>query len=236
MALLHEKICKMKKAIIIGGSRGIGKQTAELLKDKYSLINISRNTPESDCFESSFDCDAVSGNLPDIDGPIEALVYCPGSINLKPFSGLSLADFQNDFDINLLGAVKAIQKYLPNLKQSEQASIVLFSTVAVGTGMPFHASIAAAKGAVEGLVKSLSAEFAPKIRVNSVAPSLTNTDLAARLLRNEKQLEAARERHPLKQIGEAIDVAEVAAFLTSDKSKWITGQIIHVDGGMSAIK
>lgn len=226
----------MKNALIVGGSKGIGNKTSGILQDEFSLINISRTNPDQNYFKESFICDILNDELPQIDVPINTIIYCPGSINLKPFGSLTPKDFQNDFDINFLGAVKVIQKYLPNLKQSENASIVLFSTVAVGVGLPFHASIAAAKGAIEGLVKSLSAEFAPNIRVNGVAPSLTNTDLAARLLRNEKQLEAAKERHPLKQIGEAEDVAEVAAFLASNKSKWITGQIIHVDGGMSAVK
>jgi 3-oxoacyl-[acyl-carrier protein] reductase len=225
-----------KRILIIGGSRGIGNKTAELLNPQFDLINISRSEASSALFSESFYCDAVYGDLPEIDGPLSGLVYCPGSINLKPFTGLTDKDFQQDWEINFLGAVKAIRKYLPNIKQESQSSIVLFSTVAAGTGMPFHASISAAKAAVEGLVKSLSAELAPKIRVNAVAPSLTKTDLAARLLRNEKQLEAAIERHPLKQIGEPEDIAEVAAFLVSDKSKWMTGQVIHADGGISAIK
>jgi 3-oxoacyl-[acyl-carrier protein] reductase len=226
----------MNKILIIGGSKGIGHKTAELLSNDFELINLSRTAPQSDYFAQNHIGDAVNDELPEIEEPLHSLIYCPGSINLKPFGGLSEKDFRNDWEINFLGAVKAIQKYLPNLKKSEKASILLFSTVAVATGMPFHASISAAKGAIEGLVKSLSAELAPNIRVNAIAPSLTQTDLAIRLLRNEKQQEAAKERHPLKQIGQPEDIAQMAAFLVSDKAKWITGQIIHVDGGISTIR
>jgi NAD(P)-dependent dehydrogenase (short-subunit alcohol dehydrogenase family) len=164
------------------------------------------------------------------------LVYFPGSINLKPFRGLKESDFLNDFNINVLGAIKSIQTYTPNLQLSDKASIVLFSTVAVQTGMPFHASIAVSKGAIEGLTRSLAAEFAPKIRVNCVAPSLTHTPMAERLLSTPEKIEASANRHPLKKIGEPKDLANMVEFLLSENASWITGQIMHVDGGMGSIK
>jgi NAD(P)-dependent dehydrogenase (short-subunit alcohol dehydrogenase family) len=226
-----------KQYMIVGGSRGIGKATAQLLvKQGHHVCIVARNMPD---WEGAFDfykCDVLKDDLPIISGAIDGLAYCPGSINLKPFKGLKEKDFQADFDINVLGAVKVLQNYTKNLLASEQASVVLFSTVAVQTGMAFHASVSASKGAVEGLVRSLAAEWSPKIRVNGIAPSITETDLAARLLRNEKQLAAAAGRHPLARIGQASDSADLAVFLLQSTSSWMTGQIIALDGGMSAIR
>jgi len=218
-----------KRVLILGGNTGIGAALNEqLLAEGVETILISRNQGGVDVLDDE-------PNFPVIDGAIDALVYCPGSINLKPFRGLKISDFQHDMDVNYFGAVKTIKNYLPNLKESKDASIVLFSTVAVQKGMPFHSSIAGAKGAVEGLTRALAAELAPSIRVNCVAPSLTDTPLAEKLLRNEKQREGAEQRHPLKAIGEALDVAHMANFLISDKARWMSGQIIGVDGGMSSL-
>jgi NAD(P)-dependent dehydrogenase (short-subunit alcohol dehydrogenase family) len=226
-----------KQYIIIGGSRGIGKATAQILiKQGHHVHLVARNMPK---WEGDFDfysCDVLKDDFPVISGAIDGMMYCPGSINLKPFKGLKEKDFQADFDINVLGAIKALQAYTKNLQASEQASVVLFSTVAVQTGMAYHASVGAAKGAVEGLIRSLAAEWSPKIRVNGIAPSITETELAARLLRNEKQLEAAAARHPLGRIGQVSDAAELAVFLLQPTSSWMTGQIIALDGGMSAIR
>lgn len=183
--------------------------------------------------------DILSGNLDEIIFPetIDGLVYAPGSINLKPFNRLSTNDFKNDFEINVLGAVKSIQKLLPNLKRAETASIVLFSSVAAKLGMPFHASISASKSAIEGLTKSLASEFSSyKIRVNAIAPSLTDTNLSAQLLSSSEKREASAKRHPLQRVGNAAEMAEMASFLLSDKSSWITGQILGIDGGMGSIK
>jgi NAD(P)-dependent dehydrogenase (short-subunit alcohol dehydrogenase family) len=219
----------LKNVLIIGGNSGIGEALNEELKASgINTILVSRSSSDTDVTEDQ-------PNFPEIEGGIDALVYCPGSINLKPFGSLKIADFEADMNVNYFGAVKAIQKYLPNLKQGENPSIVLFSTVAVQKGMPFHSSIGGAKGAIEGLTKSLASEFAPTIRVNCIAPSLTETPLAVKLLRNDKQREAAEARHPLKTIGEAKDIADMAAFLLSDKAKWISGQIMAVDGGMSTL-
>lgn len=185
---------------------------------------------------ANLDVTNVQPNFLAFNQPLDGLVYCPGTINLKPFNTLKVTDFQHDLEVNFLGLVKTLQTYYPLLKLSEQASVVLFSTVAVQTGMSFHTSVAAAKGAVEGLSRALAAEWAPKVRVNTIAPSLTETPLAQRLLRNEKQVNASIDRHPMKRIGQAEDIAQMAAFLLSDKASWITGQVIQVDGGLSAIK
>jgi NAD(P)-dependent dehydrogenase (short-subunit alcohol dehydrogenase family) len=167
---------------------------------------------------------------------IDGLVYCPGSILLKPFTRVSTEDLINDYQLQVIGAVKIIQQLLPYLKKSNAASIVLFSTVAVEMGFNFHSIVAASKGAIEGLTKALAAELAPKIRVNCIAPSITNTPLASSLLNSDEKIVANAQRHPLKKIGTASDVAAMACFLLSDQATWITGQIMHVDGGMSAIK
>ena len=177
-----------------------------------------------------------SQNLPSFEEELDGLAYCPGSINLKPFKSLKEQDYIDDFKINALGSVKVINQYLPNLKKVEKSSIVLFSTVAVQTGMPYHASIAMAKGAVEGLTRSLAAEFAPKIRVNAIAPSLTDTPMASKLLSNEEKKETSAKRHPLNSVGKAEEIANAAYFLLTDQSNWVTGQIFHIDGGMSSLR
>jgi NAD(P)-dependent dehydrogenase (short-subunit alcohol dehydrogenase family) len=223
--------------LVIGGSKGIGKATAQLLLEQGHTVHImARSVPEWQGAYTFHAGDVLEGTLPNIGDTLDGLVYCPGSINLRPFKSLKPKDFQADFDINVMGAVQALQHYYPALKKSDKASVVLFSTVAVQTGMAFHASIGAAKGAVEGLVRSLAAEWAPSIRVNGIAPSIMQTDLAARLLRNEKQVTAAQERHPLNSIGQAEDGAALASFLLQPSARWMTGQIIGLDGGMSAVR
>ncbi|MBT8327101.1 MAG: SDR family oxidoreductase [Bacteroidia bacterium] len=218
-----------KRVLIVGGNTGIGASLNQILKNEgIETICISRNQGEVDVCEDE-------PQFPEIEGALDGLVYCPGSINLKPFRGLKMTDFEHDMNVNYFGAIKTLKNYLPHLKSSESASVLLFSTVAVQKGMTFHSSISGAKGAVEGLARSLAAELAPTIRVNCIAPSLTDTPLASKLLRNEKQREGAENRHPLKSIGESEDIAQMAQFLVSDKAKWITGQIIGVDGGMSSL-
>ncbi len=167
---------------------------------------------------------------------LSGLVYFPGSINLKPFQRMSDDDFRADFEINLIGAVRLIRHCLRSLKKADSASIVLFSTVAVQTGLQFHTSIAAAKGAVEGFARSLAADLAPSVRVNCIAPSLTDTPMAASLLNQESKAEAARERHPLKSIGDPDDLAAGVEFLLGPSGKFITGQVLHVDGGLSSLR
>lgn len=227
-----------KTFLLIGGSYGIGFELAKSLSEAGNAVNVYSRTPGkvaglAGVTHTQFD--ALTDELV-VDGPIDGLAYMPGTIDLKPFHRFSDADLQRDLEVNYLGAARAIRSVLPNLKQADSASIVLFSTVAVQTGMPFHASIAGAKGAVEGLTRALAAEFAPKIRVNCVAPSLTDTPLAQKLLNTEQKKETADERHPLRRHGTAKDIAEAAAFLLSDNSSWITGQVLHVDGGIGHLK
>jgi NAD(P)-dependent dehydrogenase (short-subunit alcohol dehydrogenase family) len=226
----------MKKILVIGGSKGIGKAIVASLIEKNKIINLSR-TPPSLAHENltHYNCDILTDQLPQLDA-VDALIYCPGSINLKPISRLKLEDFRADFEINVVGAVKAIQHYLPLLKRGTTPSILLFSTVASKLGMPFHASVAAAKSGVEGLVKSLGAELAPTIRVNAIAPTVTDTDLASKLLRNERMIDSITERHPLKKFLNPTEVADMAAFLTSDSASSISGQIFQMDCGIVSFK
>lgn len=226
----------MKKILIVGGSRGIGKSIVKNLLHENEIINLSRTAPDfTDKNLTHYTIDILSDDLPEIDS-LDGLIYCPGSINLKPISRLKLDEFRNDFEINVIGAVKTIQHFLPVLKKGTNPSILLFSTVASKLGMPFHASVAAAKSAVEGLAKSLGAELAPTIRVNTIAPTVTNTDLAAKLLRNERMIESIKDRHPLKKLLEPNDVADLASFLTSDKASSITGQVFEMDCGIVSFK
>lgn len=224
--------------LMIGGNSGIGLATARLLQARGdTVIAAARNAgplEELGIPVQAFDA-STPGTLvlpPVLDG----FIYFPGSITLKPFHRLTAADFLNDYQINCLGAVSALQAALPSLKAAESASVVLFSTVAVAQGMPFHASIAAAKGAVEGLVLSLAAELAPRIRVNAIAPSLTATPLAGNLLNSDAKREACAKRHPLQQVGDPADVAELVGFLLSAATKFFSGQILRPDGGLSSIR
>lgn len=231
----------MKHILIAGGSSGIGLEIVKkVIAEGNRATVLSREIRDLQGLNAVshhvVDFSLENPALPVVDGPLEAIVYCPGTINLKPFSSLKDQDFEDDFAVNFLGAVKTIRQYLPNFKKGENPSIVLFSTVAVQTGMAYHASVAASKGAVEGLTRSLAAEFAPDIRVNCIAPSLTDTPLASRLLRNEKMVEQAEQRNPLRIVGTPADIADMAIYLISPAARWISGQILAVDGGMGALK
>ena len=226
----------MKNILIIGGTKGIGKSIVDELVDHNNFTCLSRNKP--DFQHQNFvhkEFDALSDEYPEMDN-LDCLIYCPGSINLKPISTLTLEDFRNDFEINVMGAVKAIKKYLPLLKKSLSASILLFSTVATKLGMPYHASVSVAKSGVDGLVKTLGAELAPKVRINAIAPTITNTDLASKILRNEKVIENMIERHPLKKILSSSEVAKMASFLISEDASSISGQIFNMDAGIVTFK
>ncbi len=229
---------EQRNFLIIGGSSGIGFATAKQLNEKgHNVIIASRNPIQASGITSIvFDALTDILDLASLPLSLDGVAYCPGSINLKPFHRLTDQEFIDDFMLNAVGAAKTIRTILPLLKNTHQSAIVLFSTIAVTQGMPFHASIAMAKGAVEGLTKSLAAELSPKIRVNCIAPSLTNTPLASRLLATEEKKIASAERHPLKKVGEPTDIASLAAFLLTNSSSWITGQIIHIDGGMSTLR
>ncbi len=230
----------MGKYLIIGGSSGIGKELAAQLKQEGHQVNATfRNTqPDGNTGIEYRHLDVLDAqpDLSFVPETLDGIAYCPGSINLKPFARIRPESFTEDFNLQVVGAIKTIQAVLPNLKKSDNASIVLFSTVAVQSGFNFHTQVAASKGAIEGLTRALAAELAPGIRVNCIAPSLTDTPLAGKLLNSEDKKEANAQRHPLKRIGTPSDIASMAAFLLTPASSWMTGQVLHVDGGMSSIK
>ena len=227
-----------KQILLIGGNSGMGMASAMKLKDEGHELRAAARSPEpltklgipTQPFDATKD---VEFDLPDV---LDGLVYFPGTITLKPFHRLSEEDLLKDFQINCVGAMKAIQAALPALKKSESASIVMFSTVAVAQGMGFHVPVAAAKGALEGMARSLAAEFAPSIRVNVIAPSLTDTPLAGNLLSTDDKKEAAAKRHPLNRVGDPEDVAQLVSFLMSDASKFMSGQVLRPDGGLSSLQ
>ncbi len=231
-----------KNIFIVGGSSGIGLELVKVLSDNHHEIYVGSRTADTlaeipGVHHIPMDVTAETLDLETLPETLQGLVYCPGTIVLKPFQRLTIEDFKEDFNINLLGAVKVIQGCIKQLKKSQTgASIVLFSTVAVKTGMAFHASVASAKAAVEGLTRSLAAEFAPRIRVNAIAPSLTDTPLAQNLLSSEEKRKASGDRHPLKRVGTPQEIAGSAAFLLSDAGAWITGQVLPIDGGMSSLR
>ncbi|MDG2475599.1 MAG: SDR family NAD(P)-dependent oxidoreductase [Flavobacteriaceae bacterium] len=228
----------MKNILLIGGSTGIGYELSQKLKQDY---NVFISTRDQDKFndqniitqELNLDQEFETDWLPE---QIDGFVYLPGTINLRPFKGLKPSVFLEDFNINVMGCVKILQKVLSRIQAAENPSIVMFSTVAVKIGMPFHSSVSSSKGAIEGLTRSLAAEFAPNIRVNSIAPSILETPMSEKFLNSEAKLDNAKNRHPLKEIGSAKDISEIVKFLLEDNSKWMTGQIISVDGGMSSLR
>ncbi|WP_396637974.1 SDR family NAD(P)-dependent oxidoreductase [Maribacter sp. R77961] len=225
-----------KNILLIGGSHGIGYALAKKLQNKHNVYVASRTKEELDNLEVThipFDATTDELDMTQLPEEIHGFVYCPGSINLKPFKMMSLDTFEEDMHLNFFSMVRSVKTVIG--KMAEGSSMVFFSTVAVGTGMPFHTSVAAAKGAIEGFAKSMAAEYAPKLRVNVVAPSLVNTPLAGRLLNNDKKVEMMSQRHPLKRVGTPEDIANIALFLLSDDSTWMTGQIVGVDGGMSTL-
>ncbi len=230
----------MGNYLITGGSSGIGKALIEKLANQGHTVYATYNsTPPENYANVHFQQFDVLTDTLDLDAlpeQIDGLAYCPGRINLKPFKRFKEEDFMDDYKVQVIGATKVIQTIMPRLRSTENASIVLFSTVAVQNGYNYHSLVSSSKGAIEGLTRALSAEFAPKIRVNAVAPSLTDTPLASKFLNTPQKMEMQTEKNPLKKVGSANDVAKAATFLLTPQSSWITGQIIHIDGGSSIIK
>jgi NAD(P)-dependent dehydrogenase (short-subunit alcohol dehydrogenase family) len=227
----------MRQYVIIGGSSGIGKSISSLLKEHGKVTaTYFQNTDELDKDIDWHYFDALAPNFDWLPAEIDGLVYCPGTINLKPFKRIDRKSLVDDFNLQVGGAFETIQQSLPALKKSKSGSILLFSTVAVQNGFNFHSMVSTSKGGIEGLTLALAAELAPLIRVNAIAPSLTATNLSSKMLNSETKIEQNNNRHPLKRIGQADDIANMAELLLSEKGSWITGQIIKVDGGMSSIK
>lgn len=231
----------MKNYLIVGGSSGIGQALVKKLNDQGCTVYATYNKSEISSNLENVKYTHLDITQEDIDLSflpeiVDGVVYCPGSINLLPFHRIKPTDFVEDYKLQVVGAVKVFQQVFSKLKKSENASVVLFSTVAVQTGFNFHSQVAASKGAIEGLTKALAAEWAPKIRVNAIAPSITKTSLAEKFLSTEEKIKANAERHPLKKIGSAADIANMASFLLGEESTWITGQIMTVDGGISSLK
>mgnify|MGYP001181322625 FL=1 len=229
-----------KNIFIVGGSSGIGLSLIKQISVKNNIYSASRNDSNLNNYDVEYikydsvnDFEIDTSILPE---KIDGFVYCPGSINLRPFNTLKIESFLEDYNINFLGAIKSLKMILPLMQKSDNSSIVFFSTVAVSTGMPFHSSISSSKGAVEGLTRSLAAEFAPKIRVNAIAPSIVKTNLSEKFLNSDLKVEKASERHPLGRIGKVEEISKLAAYLLSDDSSWITGQVINIDGGIGSIR
>jgi 3-oxoacyl-[acyl-carrier protein] reductase len=224
--------------LVVGGNSGIGLATVRLLIGQGHRLSVACRTPgplqDLDIPPQEFD--ALSPSQLSLPERLDGLVYFPGTITLKPFHRLTTEDFEKEWQINFMGAVNVLQQAMQSLKNAEAASVVLFSTIAVQQGMPFHASIASSKAAVEGLTRSLAAEWAPRIRVNCIAPSLTNTKLAESLLNSDAKQEAAAKRHPLQAVGNPEDVASLVAWLLSENSRFLTGQILRPDGGLSSVR
>ena len=229
-----------KNIFIVGGSSGIGLSLIKQISVKNNIYSASRNDSNLNNYDVEYikydsvnDFEIDTSILPE---KIDGFVYCPGSINLRPFNTLKIESFLEDYNINFLGAIKSLKMILPLMQKSDNSSIVFFSTVAVSTGMPFHSSISSSKGAIEGLTRSLAAEFSPKIRVNSIAPSIVKTNLSEKFLNSDLKVEKASERHPLGRIGKVEEISKLAAYLLSDDSSWITGQVINIDGGIGSIR
>lgn len=228
-----------KNILIVGGSSGIGLALAEHLSSQNTVYVASRSDEAVQhlaVHHIRYDATQEELDVSRLPEQLHGFIYCPGSINLRPFKGLKLEAFQSDFEINVLGAVRSLKSVLGLLSASGDAAVVLYSTVAVQTGMPFHSSVASSKGAIEGLTRSLAAEFAPKIRVNAIAPSLVDTPLASKFLNNEAKIDKANERHPLGRVGNAREIAQATTFLLGEESSWMTGRVLQLDGGIGNLK
>lgn len=229
----------MANYLVVGGSSGIGAACVKKLLESGHQVWATwyKHAPEPAADVQYTQWDARSAEAPAfLPESLDGVIYCPGSIQLKPFHRIAPDDFHVEFNLHVTGLVKILQAAYPALKKSDRAAVVAFSTVAVQHGFTMHTLVSSAKGALEGLVRALAAEWAPAIRVNAIAPGLTDTPLAAGLLSTDEKRQANAQRYPLKRIGTAEDMAAAAVFLLSPESAWITGEILHIDGGMSAIR
>jgi NAD(P)-dependent dehydrogenase (short-subunit alcohol dehydrogenase family) len=229
----------MKNIVIVGGSSGIGLELVKLFEhNNWNVIATYFTNPVEDReFVRYVHFNSLTQLLDSNDFPdcIDGLIYCPGVIKLRQFHRTTTDQFLEDYKIQVLGAINSIQVLLPHLKKSEQASIVLFSSIAASRGFKYHSLVSSSKGAIEGLSKTLAAEFAPIIRVNVIAPSITDTPLAQNFLNSEIKRDFHRKMNPLNKFGSPSDISELAFYLLSEKSSFITGQIFHIDGGISTI-
>ncbi len=235
-----------KRILVFGGSGSIGKALAKKLKEnKYLPVLISRNEDELKLLSENIGCEYRACDILDdnqlqnianeFKDSIFGIAYCVGSINLKPLKLTTDEDFIESFKINTLGAINCIKLNQESLA-SNNGSILLFSTVAVKQGFTNHTVISTAKGAIEGLTLSLAAEFAPKIKVNCIAPSLTDAKMTQKLVNNDNIRKAIENMHPLPKIGSGDDFSDIGSFLLSEKNNWITGQIFNIDGGRSTLR
>jgi NAD(P)-dependent dehydrogenase (short-subunit alcohol dehydrogenase family) len=219
----------MKNILLVGASSKVSIDLFDKQNNNYNFIRLSRNHTFSD-FKDFDSLDTLT--FPKIES-LDGIVYFPGNINLKPFKRIKIDDFQNDYNINVIGLLNILKFY--EKKLNKNSSIVMFSSIAAKVGMPFHSSIAMSKAAILSLSRTLAAEWSPKIRLNTISPSLFNSTMSQNFLKDESMVERMSNKHPLNRVGSVSDISSMVNFLISDDSSWITGQDFSVDGGLSTI-
>ncbi len=242
----ESKFMNCRNYVIVGGSKGIGLGLVQKLATDGNQITVLSRSPDSvanlpNVTHLVFDASQDDVPVQQLPATIHGLAYCPGSLNLRAFKSLMPEIFRADFELNVIGAVRALQAIMPALKSAAQESLLpsstlLFSTVAASQGMYAHASIAASKGAIESLTRTVAAELSPEIRVNCIAPALTQTALTEKFFADPERVAALGERYPLGRTGTVDDIANLGVFLLGTSSTWITGQVFGVDGGMSTVR